>query len=73
MAKSLAIGNMADGYYVLSGIWESDGGSRAATDEEIEESIRLLARTEGIFAEPAGAVTTAVARKLLEYEVVDRD
>jgi len=65
IAKSIAIGNPADGYYVLRAVRESGGWGEVATDPEIIDSIKLLARTEGIFAEPAGGTTLAVAIKLL--------
>lgn len=65
IAKSIAIGNPADGYYVLKAVRESGGWGDAATDPEIIDAIKLLARTEGIFAEPAGGTTLAVAMKLI--------
>jgi threonine synthase len=65
IAKSIAIGNPADGYYVLGAVRESGGWGEMATDEEIVDSIKLLARTEGIFAEPAGGTTLAVTLKLI--------
>ena len=55
IAKSLAIGNPADGYYAAQAVRESGGWAAHATDEEIVETMELLARTEGIFAETAGA------------------
>jgi threonine synthase len=66
VAKSLAIGDPGDGYYVLRAIRESNGLAESATDEEILKAIKLLARKEGIFAEPAGGVTIAVLQKLVE-------
>ena len=57
IAKSLAIGNPADGYFALDAVRQTGGGLAAVTDDEIVEGIRLLARTEGIFAETAGGVT----------------
>jgi len=66
IAKSLAIGNPADGYYALKVINETGGGCAAVTDDEILEGISLLARTEGIFAETAGGVTIASLKKLVE-------
>jgi threonine synthase len=65
IAKSIAIGNPADGYYVLGAVRESGGWGDMATDEEIIDAIKLLARTEGIFAEPAGGTTLAVTLKLI--------
>jgi threonine synthase len=73
IAKSLAIGNPADGWYALSAIRESGGGCASVSDEEILEGIRLLARTEGIFAETAGGVTIASLAKLAASGVVGRD
>ena len=73
IAKSIAIGNPADGYHVLRTVRESGGTGAAATDPEILDAIGLLARTEGIFTEPAGGTTLAVARKLIEQGVIDRD
>lgn len=73
IAKSLAIGNPADGYYALKTINESNGGAEMATDEEIVEGIKLLARTEGIFAETAGGVTVACLKKLAESGALDPD
>lgn len=64
IAKSLAIGNPADGYHAVKAILASGGVGEDVTDEEIVEGIRLLAETEGLFTETAGGVTVAVARKL---------
>jgi threonine synthase len=66
IAKSLAIGNPADGPYALDLARSSGGGIDAVSDDEIREGIRLLARTTGIFTETAGGVTTAVLKKLAE-------
>jgi len=66
IAKSLAIGTPADGYYAVRSMSATGGWSEDATDEEIIEGIRLLAETEGIFAETAGGVTVACAKKLIE-------
>src|SRR6266404_8555502 len=65
IAKSIAIGNPADGFYVLRAVRESGGWGEMASDPEIIDAIKLLARTEGIFAEPAGGTTLAVALKLI--------
>jgi threonine synthase len=73
IAKSLAIGNPADGWYALSAVRSSGGAMAAVTDEEIVEGIRLLARTEGIFAETAGGVTVAALSKLAREGVVRPD
>ncbi|HLU68493.1 MAG TPA: threonine synthase [Kofleriaceae bacterium] len=66
IARSLAIGNPADGYYAVQTISKSGGTGVAASDEEIVSAIRLLAETEGIFTETAGGVTVAAARRLAE-------
>lgn len=71
IAKSLAIGNPADGPYVLDVVNRTGGAIEDVTDEEVIEGIRLLARTEGIFAETAGGVTVAVLRKLLASGQLD--
>jgi len=73
IAKSLAIGNPADGYFALDAVRQSGGGLAAVTDDEIVEGIRLLARTEGIFAETAGGVTIASLRHLAEQGIVKKD
>jgi len=66
IASSIAIGDPADGYYVLQTLRESGGWGESVTDEEIIEGIKLLAQTEGIFTEPAGGTEIAVAKKLIE-------
>ena len=66
IAKSLAIGTPADGYYAVKSMSRTGGWAEDATDEEIIEGMKLLAETEGIFAETAGGVTVACARKLVE-------
>jgi len=66
IAKSLAIGTPADGYYAVHAVKSTGGACEDATDEEIVEGIKLLAETEGIFAETAGGVTVACAKKLIE-------
>ena len=73
IAKSIAIGNPADGFYVLRAVRESGGWGEAASDSEIIEAIKLLAHTEGIFAEPAGGTTLAVALKLIAQKRINRD
>ncbi|HEV2498253.1 MAG TPA: threonine synthase [Terriglobia bacterium] len=65
LCKSLAIGNPADGYFAVKTILASGGAGEDVSDPEIVEGIRLLAETEGVFAETAGGVTVAVARKLI--------
>ena len=66
IAKSIAIGNPADGYYSLKAVKESKGVFETVTDDEAVEGIKLLAATEGIFAETAGGVTVATLKKLAE-------
>jgi threonine synthase len=73
IAKSLAIGNPADGYFAIDAVRSTGGGMAAVTDEEIVEGIRLLARTEGIFAETAGGVTVATLQKLAASGVIRPD
>jgi threonine synthase len=65
IAKSLAIGNPADGTYAVKAILGSGGMGEDVSDDEIVDGIRLLGETEGIFTETAGGVTVAVARKLI--------
>jgi len=55
IAKSLAIGNPADGYYALKTMSDTNGASAAVTDDEVIDGIKLLAETEGIFARPQAA------------------
>ncbi len=73
IAKSLAIGNPADGYYAFKVVKDSGGTGEHATDEEIVECMKMLAATEGIFAETAGGVTLAATRKLVQQGVIGRD
>jgi threonine synthase len=73
IAKSIAIGNPADGFYVLKAVRDSGGWGEAVTDAEIVAGIHLLARTEGIFTEPAGGTTVAVTKKLIEQGRIPRD
>ena len=73
IAKSLAIGNPADGYFALDAVRTSGGGFAAVTDDEIVDGMRLLARTEGIFAETAGGVTVATLKKLAADGVIRPD
>ena len=73
IAKSLAIGNPADGYYAYRAAKDSGGYGEHATDGEIIDGMRLLARTEGIFAETAGGVTVAATRKLIAAGRIPRD
>lgn len=73
IAKSLAIGNPADGYFAIDAVRSTGGGMAAVTDDEIVEGIRLLARTEGIFAETAGGVTIATLQKLAASGAIRAD
>ncbi len=73
IAKSLAIGNPADGFYATQAVRETGGYGEDVSDEEIIEGIKMLARTEGIFAETAGGVTLACAKKLIETGKIPRD
>ena len=65
IAKSLAIGTPADGFYALKVMKETGGSADDVTDDEVRDGIRLLAECEGIFAETAGGVTVGVAKKLI--------
>jgi len=73
IAKSLAIGNPADGYYANRVIRESGGWAEDISDQEVVDAMKLLAETEGIFAETAGGVTLGCARKMIESGRLPRD
>src|SRR5690606_33187760 len=73
IAKSIAIGNPADGYYAAQVVKDSGGWGESATDQEIVDAIKLLGRTEGIWTEPAGGTTLAVAIKLIQSGRIPRD
>jgi threonine synthase len=73
IARSLAIGDPADGYFAAKIMRDSGGWGEDVTDPELIDGMNLLARTEGIFAETAGGVTVAVARKLIEQGRIPRD
>jgi len=73
IAKSLAIGTPADGYYAIHTMKGTGGTAEDVNDDEVVEGIRLLAECEGIFAETAGGVTTACARKLIASGAIPRD
>ncbi|HSZ31030.1 MAG TPA: threonine synthase, partial [Pseudonocardiaceae bacterium] len=73
IARSLAIGAPADGPYVLDAVRRTNGAIEDVSDAEVVEGILLLARTEGIFAETAGGVTVACAKKLVECGRLDPD
>ena len=71
IAKSLAIGNPADGYYALKTMAATDGGAASVSDDEVVEGIQLLAQTEGVFAETAGGVTIAGLRQAIQRGTID--
>ena len=73
IAKSIAIGNPADGYYALRVARQSGGGACAITDEEVVAGMKLLAQTEGIFAEAAGGVVIGALRKLTASGIIKRN
>jgi threonine synthase len=73
IAKSLAIGNPADGPYVLDVCRRTGGAVESVSDDEVRDGIQLLARTEGVFAETAGGVTVATLKKLVESGQLDPD
>ncbi|ABK78648.1 threonine synthase [Cenarchaeum symbiosum A] len=73
VAKSLAIGDPGDGRYVLKRLKQYKGHAEDSNDREILNGITLLARTEGIFTEPAGGVAVAVLKKMVEDGKIDRD
>src|SRR5438876_3680357 len=73
IAKSLAIGNPADGYFAATLIPESGGWADDCTDEELVAGIQLLAETEGVFTETAGGVTVAVAQKLVQQGRINKN
>ncbi|MQF69857.1 threonine synthase [SAR202 cluster bacterium AD-804-J14_MRT_500m] len=73
IAKSLAIGNPADGVYAIRVLNEAGGAAHAVQEEEVAEGMRLLAQTEGIFTETAGGVVIAGLRALVKRGVIGRD
>lgn len=73
IAKSLAIGDPADGYFAIKVMRETGGWGEDVSDNEIADAMLLLAKTEGIFAETAGGVTLAVTQKLIEQGRIPRD
>ena len=73
IAKSLAIGTPADGFYAMQVMKNSGGWGEDVTDQEIIDGIKLLAETEGVFTETAGGVTIAVTKKLVEKGVLPKD
>jgi len=73
IAKSIAIGNPADGVYALEVVKKTNGYAEVSSDEEIVEGIKLLASTEGIFTETAGGTVVAVAKKLIQNGIIPKD
>lgn len=73
IAKSLAIGNPADGYNALKVMDQTNGGCTAVTDDEVIDGIKLLAETEGVFAETAGGVVVSGLRRMVERGDIGRD
>ena len=73
IAKSIAIGNPADGYYGIKTANESGGYGEDISDPEVVEAMKLLAETEGIFTETAGGVTVGVTKKLVEQGRIKAD
>ncbi len=73
ICKSLAIGDPADGFFAMKIMRDTGGWGEDVTDEELSDAMGLLARTEGIWAETAGGVTVAVAKKLIEQGRIPRD
>jgi threonine synthase len=73
IAKSIAIGNPADGFQVLRAVRSTGGSGATVADEDVLKGIQLLAETEGIFTEPAGGVTVAATRQLIERGALDGD
>jgi threonine synthase len=73
VAKSLAIGDPGDGRYVLQRLKQYNGIAQESNNKEILDAILLLARTEGIFTEPAGGVSIAVVKKMVEDGKIDKD
>ena len=72
IVKSLAIGDPADGYYAVQAMRQSGGSAELASDDEVIAGMKLLAETEGIFAETAGGVTVACAQKLVASGAIRR-
>jgi threonine synthase len=73
IAKSIAIGNPADGYYAIKTMTESGGWGEDVSDDEVVAGIRILAEDEGIFTETAGGVTVAVTQKLIQQGRIKKD
>ena len=73
IAKSLAIGNPADGWYAIQTARSTGGAIDACTEAQVLDGIQLLAETEGVFTETAGGVTVAVLKRLVDAGVVRED
>ena len=73
IAKSIAIGNPADGFQVVRSVRSTGGSGAMVSEDEIIEGVQLLAETEGIFTEPAGGVTVAATRRLIERGAINGD
>lgn len=73
LAKSIAIGNPADGFQVLRAVRSTGGAGAMVSDEDVIAGVQLLAETEGIFTEPAGGVTVAATRQLIARGAIDDD
>lgn len=73
IARSIAIGNPADGFQVLQAVRSSGGSGAMVSDSEILDAVQLIAQTEGIFTEPAGGTTLAATMKLLDQGAIPRD
>ena len=73
VAKSIAIGNPADGYHVVEAVRASGGAGARVADEQILAAAQLLAETEGVFTEPAGGATLAGVIQLIESGAISRD
>jgi len=73
LARSLAIGNPADGHYAIKAIRESGGWAEDVSDAEVANAMQLLAASEGVFAETAGGVTVGVAKKLFAQGHISPD
>ena len=73
IAKSIAIGNPADGFQVLSAIRATHGSAAMVAEDDIVRGIQLLAETEGIFTEAAGGVTVSATKQLIERGAIPRD
>jgi threonine synthase len=73
IAKSIAIGNPADGFQVLSAVRSTGGAGEMVSEADIIKGIQLLAETEGIFTEPAGGVTVSATKQLIDRGVIPPD